>query len=177
LQFTPFHAKEQREMKILVGFLAIALAVVTWAYFEKPLSSFTGPLASPSPQSPPGGPAQTDGNPVGFRLKFKSDMRQTGVKTSPAPIVVSTEGVPVNSSCLEKNTCHLEGIYFISSNGACTTTASNACDYTGSCPENDTCLHVDATKNSVWIDSYQADKPHDHPQEPINGEVRIVLTK
>ncbi|HEY5426123.1 MAG TPA: hypothetical protein VIJ77_06185 [Candidatus Tumulicola sp.] len=164
-------------MKILVGFLAIALAVVTWAYFEKPLSSFTGPLASPSPQSPQGGPAQTDGNPVGFRLKFKSDMRQTGVKTSSAPIVVSAEGVPVNSSCLAKNTCHLEGIYFINADGTCTTTSSKACGYKPKCPHNDTCLHVDATSDPIWIDSYQSDGKHDHKQESIKGEVRIVLTK
>ena len=148
-------------MKILVGFLAIALAVVTWAYFEKPLYSFTK-----------GPPIKTfiDGNPVGFRLKSKPD----GQQTAPQAIAVSVE-VPIGAASCLASACHLDGIYFINADKTCAAAAS--CTYPAVCPAPDTCLHVDATKNPVWIDSYQSDGPHDHPQEAIKGEVRIVLTK
>jgi len=167
-------------MKILVGFLAIALAVVTWAYFEKPLSSFTGPLASPSPQSPQGGPAQTDGNPVGFRLKVQYDNQNpqpVGVVT-PTPSPVTVEGDTSKQNCLAKNTCKFAGIYIVNTTQppACTT-AVPACDLPSSCPTGATCLHVNTDQQNLAIDSYQIEGSDYHHPENIDSELRIILTK
>ena len=159
--------ESNRMLKSVVGALAVALAVVVWAYFFEPFVNWRPP-------------PRADGNPVGFRLKVQYDNQNpqpVGVVT-PTPSPVTVEGDNSKQNCLAKNTCKFAGIYIVNTTQppACTA-AVPACVLASPCPTDATCLHVKTDQQNLAIDSYQIEGSDYHHPENIDSELRIILTK